>query len=288
MLKTIRDIAGNSVVSVCGTASPENNRDKIHYVLSQNKEVMDSFKHRIFVLNKITGFSTTEFNDIIADIKQMYSCVVLVEHVNRGYQFGFIDSDLMSFNYVRNNIPAYDFYFKYNMDTILYNKFLDITIENTADVIYPPEISCLTPEFKSPELYKTYKDACMDFSTSKEGKFPGAWIMPWLYMLSNKIDILYPNKDALADMYYKWVTDVKGDFTQWHSQNKVLCSEEMLMESLINEKLKKYCFIRDQDFDYYCNFIIQYRIGDATIKNVHLSKFGICHFHHKNMEIIEI
>ena len=133
---------------------------------------MDSFKHRIFVLNKITGFSTTEFNDIIADIKQMYSCVVLVEHVNRGYQFGFIDSDLMSFNYVRNNIPAYDFYFKYNMDTILYNKFLDITIENTADVIYPPEISCLTPEFKSPELYKTYKDACMDFSTSKEGKFP--------------------------------------------------------------------------------------------------------------------
>jgi len=288
MSKTIRNIAENSVISVCGTISPENNRDKINFVLSQNKNVMDCFKYKIFVLNKVTGYSETEFQDIITDIKKMYSCVVLIDHINRGYQFGFIDLDLKSFNYAKINMPDYKFYLKYNIDTILYDKFLDIIIDDTSDIIYMPEISSLTPEFKHPDSYQQYKQDCMDSVTSKEGKFPGAWIMPWLYILSNKISVLYPNKDSLASLYYKWAVNVGGDFTQWHSQNKVLCSEELLMESLINKELKKYCFIRNEDFDYYCNFIKQYNVGDATIKNVHLSKFGIIHFHFRNNDVIEI
>jgi hypothetical protein len=85
-----------------------------------------------------------------------------------------------------------------------------------------------------------------------------------------------------------YAIDTNGNIDNWRHQNAILCSEEYFIKSLYGHELKKYCLMTETDFEIYCDFIVSAQVGDATIKNIYIEKYGICHWHTKNDPIISL
>lgn len=282
---TIESILTNTIVFVCGTLSNENNLTKASQILKQNKFIYEKCKHVIFILNRKSDISIKEFEDYLLFIKsELSNSIILVDHINRNYQIGFIDQDLFAFNYVRLNNISYDYILKQTLDIVLYEEFLKLTF-TPSDLIFIPELTCLDKNVSDLNLRPLFMDKSYDKNIGDE-EFIGSWPQPWLFIISKNVTKMYScDEDFLRELHAKWILDVKGDITKWHDQNKFLCSEEYLVKGLCGKNLTKYCLMSTNDFNTYCNFITEYRVGDATIKNVYLKNYGICHWHSKNHEV---
>lgn len=287
MIRTIKDIAPNTVIVFCGTLSQENDLDKLNSVMAHNSKLLSNFKGGIIVLNKDVSTPYKLLQQACSIMYSSFGFTVITDHINRGYQLGFVDEDLLGFNFCKYNID-YDFYLKINIDTLLFPEFNEIQVDDSADIIYMPELTSLDPNLHNVDGLKKLKESTMSYKIEEDGKFSGAWPMPWLYMLSKKVSDLYDGKENLENIQYRWMSSVNGDSSKWHEQNKFICSEEMLVKSFINREYTKYCFVRGKDLDDYCKFITDYNVKDATIKNVHLKKHGICHLHWKKEKVLAV
>ena len=283
----IGDILKNTVLLLCGTVNEENDLQKINYVIENNINILKDITTKILVLN--TSLTNEKLEEILSLISNKYNFIILPDHINRRYQIGFIDGDMIGFNYIKYNNIKYDYIIKMNIDILLFPEFLNLEFNIDSDLIYIPEITSLEKLLYSNERYIEWKQKSLSFDITNKESFI-TWHQPWLYIISKNVSCIYNNESLskLNELFYKWLNSVDGDLNNCHKQNEFLCSEDMMNDALLNKNYKKYCLIRDNHFDNYCEFIKQCNIGDATIKNVHIKNYGICHFHDKNSNIIEI
>lgn len=283
----IGSIIPNTILLMCGTINDENDIHKIKYVIANNLKILKNIKHKILVLNSV--HSTNDLKNYLSELNKEFGLITLTDHINRRYQIGFIDSDLIGLNYIKSNNLEYDYILKLNIDILLFDELLTLKFSETSELIFFPEISCLEPSLKNESKYKLYKEKSMSELGVDKPNF-GCWHQPWLYILHKNVEHLYTDEDisSLNECYYKWTVGVNGDLSNWRKQNEILCSEDMLINCIIKYKYKKYCLIRDESFDTYCKTVLNFKIGDATIKNFYIKNCGFCHWHSKHNKVIEI
>jgi hypothetical protein len=285
-MTSLKSVIPNSVSVVCGTMSNENDLDKIQRILKNNEKLYKQSKKSIFVFNKKDEVSDVEFEKLFNFIKDYFSnSVILVDHINRNYQIAFIDQDWTWFNYLKYNNIEYDFIIKHNIDILLYDEFFNLNFDETCDLFFTPELTCLDKNVYELDKRNIHKQKTYDPNLNT-AEFNGSWPQPWLYIISKNVKKIYScGENELRQFHAKWILETGGDLNNWHHQNKLLCSEEFLVKSFCNVNLKKQCLMDKDDFDKYCDFIVNYKVGDATIKNIYMVKYGICHWHWKNNDV---
>jgi hypothetical protein len=293
-MKTIRSVLPNSVIMCNGTVSREQTLDKLQFIFDSNTSIFSLAKKVIVVINKNLDTTLEEFNSTIEQLRVPPNLTFLVDHINRGYQIGFIDQDITGFNYFWYNKISYDFIFKCCFDTLFSENFLDVEIDEECDVNYLPTISSLFLQpHRSPEEEIKNIAIWKQFMEKKEidgsGLTYNFMVQPWFYIMKPTIRSVFPQWDTLVNKYTEWLLKVNGDLTRQKEQ--LFCGEIDIFQSLLsqlNNKVKANCLLTPPQFDTYVKMIQQFNFGDSTIKNVSISYLGITHFHFKDYNIVEI
>lgn len=288
MINKLKDILSESIIIFCGNISKENNFEKIKKIVDSSYFLYEKSCLVLFVPNKKDDISKEEYEKTIFYVKEkIKNCVVLNDHINRSYQIGFIDLDKIAFNYIKYNKLSYKWIIKQMIDILFFEEILNIDIDDECDIQFFPQVSSVESYFRNEEerinhtkntIYKDIKETYL-----------GCYIMPWFFIIKNSInDIFNTNEEELRKSYKDWVLKINGDLSKWNVQNEILCSEYELVKGFCNKNLKKHCIISEKNLIEYMNFIKYYNIGDGTIKNILLKDLGICHWHFKNSEIVEL
>jgi hypothetical protein len=262
----IKDTVKNMEFMYIGCVNSENDFVKISYMFEHNRKIINQFAKRHIILNCESGYEKDLDKVSKLAIASGYDTY---EIKNFGYQFGFLHGCTEA-----NIIPTLP-YFQCNIDTLLFDEMMDITIDETADINFLPSVTSLYKCLYNEEEYNKYKQ---DTFVQEVGeKWLGASSQGWVYITKPNI----PN--FLGDWkpkYEKWIEDGSGDK---YSQNVCICSEQSLIDSYINKK--RYCIMQDKDFDSYIDIIKRFKIMDASAKNVCLEFYGIFHWHWKDRGI---
>ena len=270
-MKTIKEIAPQSILIYAGCIGPENDYNKVLYMEQCNRTVNKSFGDKtFFILNYFDGYKEEADRILTALGKLGYYGVI--DEPNYGYQLGFLHLDSIANDYAYWR--AVDRYVKCNIDVSLEPTFLNLAIDDTVDFHYLPGVSAIFKELYSPSLYQRWKQQVLSRSD-----WSNLCLNNWLYILKRLVT--------------PWISDrfIEDEYVKWQhqgcpNQNNILASED-IHRTLLLEHTKQ-CLMSETQFDHYVSFVKHVNMGDASAKNVRFTDFGITHWHWRNAPIVPL
>tara|TARA_B100000287_G_scaffold253138_1_gene237832 strand:- start:2890 stop:3714 length:825 start_codon:yes stop_codon:yes gene_type:complete len=270
----VKDILKDTTVLIAGHIDEENDYEKLSLIIDNNKDVINKFKSVVCIFNRSEKFLDNQVEDIAKLLKDGYNnCTVLIDWVNRGHQIGHVDLDRKGFSFIKNNYDS-KYILKLSGDILISDPFLEIDIDEDVDFLYQPSIN-IPDALKYGDSYFEEFNKSLDFN---DGLCP----QTIFYILSTKVDFPYEDSLKVDNKYDKWVgLGYKGT-----NQNLVLAAEHSLNKCIIRNNFKRKMMVSEKDFKSILNYMGTHNNNDSTLKNIYITKIGLCHWQHKLNKVV--
>lgn len=260
----LKEIINKSYYGVIGYVSSNEDLTVIEQYILHNLPVLKEFKQIIVTTNYSGDYQTQN-----AQLWEKYlpGCIIIDSEVNRGHNHGNADLDNLIFDYCK----------KENIEWLC---------KSANDIILSESI--LTKEVDEAEFY--YLDG-ISYEDLYLNNFNYNSILNTHFHPQTNFYLINVSKcDYLNDKKYldetfeqiKYIPNYNGKI--WEYIDDWSC-EGFLRKCVERNNLKKY-YLAKNNHNKLCDTIKMYQIGDPSHKNIMIE--GICHFHFKNQNILEI
>ena len=267
----LKQLINKSVYGTIGYISSQDDLDLLEQYIVYNLPVLKEYKQIIVATNYKSDDWHYHQKQRKANFelwrKYFPDCVLIDSKINRGHNFGTADLDNLIFDYCKEN--SIKWLCKASNDVILQESILNKEIDD-ADFYYLNGIS--------------YEDLYLNnFNYDKilDKFFPQT---NFYFIDVSKCDYLN-DKEYLNTTFHQMLNISNYNGKIWEYIDGWSC-ELFLKNCCERNNLTKYYLLNKSIHNKLCDTIKIYQIGDPSHKNIMIE--GICHFHFKNQNILEI
>jgi len=272
----LKNIASSSIIGFVDTINNEQQLLQGIQYFKYNISWLSSFNDIVYSLNGNKHLCDYYINQI-QSISLNHNIILLFSD-NLNHTFGTFDNDHKIYQYASQN-KRFLYVWKFSNDIIADKSILDTIIDNSYDFFYINNIGFaafnnLTKE----QLFENIKTQKYFYPQTN------------YYIYKNNIANWYPNYSEIIRLKNLF-DEIKKDHPEYYPWDAISgCDcESMLAKTIIDNKLKPYHLLSDDDTKKIIEAVYNYRIGDGSHKNIQYSNIGnLCHYHFVNQPILKI
>ena len=273
---SISKIISNSIIGFVDTIETESQISKSLQIFQHNLLWLCHFSEIVFSLNGKNNLCDRYIKEIESfDTKQK---ITLLFSDNLNHTFGTFDNDSKIYKYCFAN-KQFSYVWKFSNDIIADESIFDVTIDDNYDFFYINNLGYAAFNNVSKEqLFDNIKNQSYFYPQTN------------YYIYKNKITHWYPDYSEIIRLktLYEEIKKDHPDYYPWDAIQGCDC-ESMLAKTIIDNNLKPYHLLSDNDTKKIIEAVYAYRIGDGSHKNIQYSNIGnLCHYHFMNQPILKI
>ena len=273
---SISKIISNSIIGFVDTIETESQISKSLQIFQHNLLWLCHFSEIVFSLNGKNNLCDRYIKEIESfDTKQK---ITLLFSDNLNHTFGTFDNDSKIYKYCFAN-KQFSYVWKFSNDIIADESIFDVTIDDNYDFFYINNLGYAAFNNVSKEqLFDNIKNQSYFYPQTN------------YYIYKNKITHWYPDYSEIIRLktLYEEIKKDHPDYYPWDAIQGCVC-ESMLAKTIIDNNLKPYHLLSDNETKKIIEAAYAYRIGDGSHKNIQYSNIGnLCHYHFMNQPILKI
>ena len=273
---SISKIISNSIIGFVDTIETESQISKSLQIFQHNLLWLCHFSEIVFSLNGKNNLCDRYIKEIESfDTKQK---ITLLFSDNLNHTFGTFDNDSKIYKYCFAN-KQFSYVWKFSNDIIADESIFDVTIDDNYDFFYINNLGYAAFNNVSKEqLFDNIKNQSYFYPQTN------------YYIYKNKITHWYPDYSEIIRLktLYEEIKKDHPDYYPWDAIQGCDC-ESMLAKTIIDNNLKPYHLLSDNETKKIIEAAYAYRIGDGSHKNIQYSNIGnLCHYHFMNQPILKI
>jgi hypothetical protein len=276
----LSDIIEESIFCSIGCITKESDIETLQSYLLYNKDAISKFRTIIVAHTKTENISDELFDKYNNVWNQIIGSVKIIKRPNHGHTFGFVDLDKTVLDYAKQLEFG--------------NKWI---VKSTNDVLLTPEL--LNLEMEDSEFFfiqghgytgmdTYYKlDSNKAVENFKDNGYEYFFPQTNFFIIKSSIDYLI-DPSYFTELYTKCINDPDYLINKTQTEYKYLLCECVLRDCVVRNKLKCKHLLSKEVYKQLLDIIIMYRISDSSHKNIFFKEIGLCHYHFKDQDIIEI
>lgn len=273
------DIVAESSFCSIGCITKEEDIETLRSYLLYNKPVISRFSKVIVAHTKtdnVTNEQLEDYNEAWWDI--IGGNLTVMCRNNYGHTFGFVDLDNTVLQASRQ-IDSIHWSWKSTNDVLLTENIFEVGLGD-ADFFYL--------QGQGVTGVKTYYNNNVDLAVDSLGNEDWDRFFPQtnFYITTTKTDNLI-SWDYFKNQYDKYTSDPEYG-TKPQLEYKYMLAECVVRDFIKRNNLKTKHLIGKESYRKLINAILMYNIVDGSHKNVLLTECGVCHYHFKDNDVIEI
>lgn len=273
------DIVAESVFCSIGCITKKEDIETLKSYLEYNRPVISKFKTIAVAQTKTDGVSDDLFRQYNNVWLEEFGSVMVIGRPNFGHTFGFVDLDNTVLNYVRSLEFGNKWAWKSTNDVLLTENIFEMDMGD-ADFFYL--------QGQGVTGVKTYYNNDVDLAVESLGNEDWDRFFPQtnFYITTTKTDNLI-SWDEFKGKYDKYTSDPEYGIKP-QLEYKYMLAECVVRDFIKRNSLKTKHLIGKESYRKLINAILMYNIVDGSHKNVLLTECGVCHYHFKDHDVIEI
>jgi len=273
------DIVSESAFCSIGCITKEQDIETLKSYLLYNKPVISKFRTVVVAQTKTDNVSDDLFRKYNNIWYETFRSVMVIGRPNFGHTFGFVDLDNSVLNYVRSLAFGNMWAWKSTNDVLLTEDIFNVEMDD-ANFFYL--------QGQGVTGVKTYYNNDVDLAVESLGNEDWDRFFPQtnFYITTSKTDSLISHEEF--DKKYKaYISDPEYGIKP-QLEYKYMLAECVVRDFIKRNNLKTKHLIGKESYRKLINAILMYNIVDGSHKNVLLTECGVCHYHFKDHDVIEI
>lgn len=278
-MKLDRTVLYDSVFCSIGCITKEEDIDTLRQYLLYNKPVISSFPQIVVAHTKLHNIEDKlllRYDEVWEDV--FPGRVQIIERPNHGHTFGFVDLDATVMEEAKKR--GCKWIWKSTNDVLLERQIFDVEMDD-AEFFYFQGHGYTGLD----SYYKCNVDKAVE--NFKDDGYENFFPQTNFFIISSKIDFLI-DPSRFKELYTKCINDPDYSKNPTQTEYKYLLCECTLRECVWRNKLKCKHLIGKESYKKLLETILTYRISDSSHKNLFFSECGVCHYHWKDQDVIEI
>jgi hypothetical protein len=272
----LSNIISDSSVGFVGNISDKESLVKFIQYFIFNETWLNKFNKIVLSIN---GSDESLANDCNKQLNNIYNQnkIQILYNKNIGPIFGAMHLDFILFEYFKQTNTKY--VWKFSNDIISDMSIFDVIIDNNYDFFYINNIGYAAfNNVSKKQLFDNIKNQSYFYPQTN------------YYIYKNKITNWYPDYSEIIRLktLYEEIKKKHPHYYPWDAIQGCDC-ESMLAKTIIDNNLKAYHLLSDNDTAKIIEAVYAYKIGDGSHKNIQYSNIGnLCHYHFMNQPILKI
>jgi hypothetical protein len=273
------DIVAESVFCSIGCITKEEDIETLKSYILYNKPVISKFRSIVIAHTKTDGISDDLFRKYNNVWYKMFNSVMAIGRPNFGHTFGFVDLDNSVLDYAKS-LKFCNWAWKSTNDVLLTENIFNVEMEDASffylqgqgvagvKAYYNNDIDLATESLGNEDWDRFFPQTNFYITTTKTGSF---------------ID-----QNEFRDKHRKCLADPDYKLNPGQTEYKYMLAECVVRDFIKRNNLKTKHLISKESYRKLINAILMYNIVDGSHKNIFLTECGVCHYHWKDQDVIEI
>ncbi len=269
----------DSVFCSIGCITKEEDIETLNSYILYNKKVIDKFSKIIIAHTKLPNIEDRLFLKYNEIWKEFFSeKVTVIKRPNFGHTFGFIDLDNTVIE--ESKKQGFKWVWKSTNDVLLEKQIFDIEIKDAEFLFFQGHGITVLNSYYQGDIDKAVENF-------KDNDYKYFFPQTNFYIIKLNIDFLIdPNR--FKSLYIQCINDPDYGNNPIQTEYKYLLCECELRDCIYRNKLKCKHLISKKSYRQLLQTILEFKIADSSHKNIFFKECGVCHYHFKNQDVIEI